>query len=131
MKIENQVCSLELSKKLKEAGYKQEGLWWYRILAHAYNGYRIILKEPEAKEDYKFVAPTVAEGLEKLPPVIEKDELTYTLRMMKIKQDKYCVQYHNPDCVLGQNIFSYNLVNAVHEMWLYLKKEGLLKKENK
>ena len=127
MKLENQVVSLELSKELKSAGYEQKGLWWYRILAHAYNGYRIILKEPEANEDCKFVAPTVAEGLEKLPPVIEKDGLTYTLRMMKIKQEKYCVQYHNPDCVLGQNIFSYNLVNAVHEMWLYLKKENLIK----
>jgi hypothetical protein len=29
MKIENQVCSLELSKKLKKLGVKQKSLWWW------------------------------------------------------------------------------------------------------
>jgi len=31
MKLENQVCSLELAKKLKELGVKQESLWWWMI----------------------------------------------------------------------------------------------------
>lgn len=29
MKLENQVCSLELSKRLKELGVKQDSLWWW------------------------------------------------------------------------------------------------------
>ena len=29
MKLEKQVCSLELAKKLKELGVKQESLWFY------------------------------------------------------------------------------------------------------
>ena len=29
MKLQNQVCSLELSKKLKELGVKQESLWYW------------------------------------------------------------------------------------------------------
>ena len=29
MKLENQVCSLELSKRLKELGVKQDSLWGY------------------------------------------------------------------------------------------------------
>ena len=29
MKIENQVVSLELAKELKDAGYPQEGVWWW------------------------------------------------------------------------------------------------------
>jgi len=29
MKLENQVCSLEHAKKLKELGVKQENIWWW------------------------------------------------------------------------------------------------------
>lgn len=29
MEIRGQVTSLDLSKKLKEAGYLQEGFWWW------------------------------------------------------------------------------------------------------
>ena len=29
MKLENQVCSLELAKKLKELGFSQESVWYY------------------------------------------------------------------------------------------------------
>lgn len=29
MKFEDQQVNLELSKELKEAGYVQEGLWWW------------------------------------------------------------------------------------------------------
>jgi len=31
MKLENQVVSLELAKKLKELGFKQESLFWWRV----------------------------------------------------------------------------------------------------
>jgi len=30
MELENQVCSLELAKKLKKLGIKQKSLWWWR-----------------------------------------------------------------------------------------------------
>ena len=29
MKLENQVCSLELAKKIKQLGVKQDSLWWW------------------------------------------------------------------------------------------------------
>lgn len=69
MKLEEQVASLELSKKLKELGYKQEGLfWWYDlgqtspILLYINYGQKPIKTLHE-----KFVAPTVAELGEWLP----------------------------------------------------------------
>jgi len=36
MKLENQVVSLELAKKLKELGVKQESLWYWK--SRSYNG---------------------------------------------------------------------------------------------
>lgn len=33
MKLESQVCSLDLAKKLKELGVKQESLWWWHLNA--------------------------------------------------------------------------------------------------
>ncbi len=43
MEIENQVCNLELAKKLKELGFKQDSLWWWDkekngLLPHGYFG---------------------------------------------------------------------------------------------
>ncbi len=39
MKLENQVCSLELAKKLKELGVKQKSLiWWIYIVSSSYEG---------------------------------------------------------------------------------------------
>ena len=35
MKLEQQVCSLELAKKLKELGVKQESLWWWKPFLNA------------------------------------------------------------------------------------------------
>ena len=46
MKIEDQVCSLELSKELKKFGVKQESLfWWYRNQIENDNWMDIFKKE--------------------------------------------------------------------------------------
>lgn len=83
MNIEDIKCtSLELSKQLKEAGYKQEGLWWwiesfnkglkflcikigdkyYKISGQSFDESFLIRNAWNI-----FVAPTVAELGEKLP----------------------------------------------------------------
>jgi len=56
MKLENQVPSLELCKKLKELGYSQKGLfYWYVEEGKTF----ISVEELDLEECY--VAPTVAE----------------------------------------------------------------------
>ena len=77
MKLENQVCSLELAKELKELGVKQESLWdweyhsqdgkkWFWEIQPLFSGY--------VKEELRTSAFTVAELGEYLK-VISSDEL--------------------------------------------------------
>lgn len=86
MKIEYKVTSLELSRKLKEVGYRQEGIWWW-IKIKDYNRYHLALYN-ERREEFitsdlsirldatdkrileKYVAPTVAELGEGLPNAV-------------------------------------------------------------
>lgn len=42
MKLEDQVCSLEIAKKLKELGVRQDGLFWYD--EHFPDPYKVELK---------------------------------------------------------------------------------------
>jgi len=45
MKLEEQVCSLELTKKLKELGVKQESLWSWAIGKE--DGLTVVIETPE------------------------------------------------------------------------------------
>ena len=79
MKLESQVCSLELAKRLKELNCKQESLWWW--YKNPRTQYKIGLSHSEyifellphslialAKTSYKrYSAFTVAELGEMLP----------------------------------------------------------------
>ena len=76
MKLETQVVNLDLSKQLKEAGYKQEGLWWWRLYPSkeyglaSRRGDLAWLQSHSRTENWKdidYVAPTVAELGEVLP----------------------------------------------------------------
>lgn len=61
-----QVCSLELSKRLKELGYPQEGLWWWHTGLNQ-KGWHVSQKErgmPWVVKNYEhYSAPTIAELL--------------------------------------------------------------------
>jgi len=73
MKLENQVCNLELSRKLEELGVGQESIWCWVILDLARNKWGITLREKLEKWEKKitkvehFSAFTVAELGEMLP----------------------------------------------------------------
>ncbi len=140
--IEKQVTCLELSQQLKETGCEQESLWVW-IWSAVDQSYILALDKDVnnnktggllyGARSY-FAAYTVAEGLNRLPcklvfNVIGGKRKRYWLTILKI--DNYwqiayrldCRGVYNEDyCVEGDHI----LANAVHKMWLYLNKEGLL-----
>ena len=119
MKLENQVVSLELSKQLKEASYKQEGLWWWvKHWSIKKNGFiHSIMIEKEARPKSKMyeghiVAPTVAELGEKLPKTF------YTV----LDGKKWVCQCEtNVDTIIDIQIWANTEANARAKMWLYLK----------
>jgi len=61
MKLENQVCSLELAKKLKELGVKQESLFYWFVYKNKYNELSTGLKKGGGHGKSRFSAFTVAE----------------------------------------------------------------------
>jgi hypothetical protein len=89
MELEKQVCSLELAKRLKELGVKQESLWhWVRRGHHFFDGVEIQPDEPRLYETQPpFVFPyesvgsafSVAELGEMLPMEIKSNGAIYTL----------------------------------------------------
>lgn len=93
MKLEDQVCSLELSKRLKELGVKQESLWYW-CPKHTVNAVlnkgecHLItvetVKRLEKYEAYKYdfiSAFTVAELGEMLPKTIKDPQANWNLEI--------------------------------------------------
>lgn len=116
MKLENQVVSLNLSKQLKEAGYPQEGLWWWVteddiVLPKWRIDNKSIRKGLKSRSEYpdfeKIVALTVAELLFRLGDkfgILERFD----------KGDWGC--YIPRDC--GTNGIDKTPANALARLWL-------------
>lgn len=103
MKLEQQVCSLELSKRLKELGVKQESLfYWYGEWYDPNPPFREKAKRwyielagyvsPEKDIEDTFSAFTVAELGEMLPMIVNNNDDTNWLYTTK-HDDGYSVQY--------------------------------------
>jgi len=138
MKLENQVCSLEYAKKLKELVVKQESLWAYFYVAKTYENikdkkideskYEIILIENEHDGflGYKLIASayTVAELGEMLPEYIRTNAGYLQLVTVKISK-KWEVRYN-----LGQEMYKlfYNETeaDARAKMLIYLLENKLI-----
>ena len=144
MKLQDQQVSLELSLQLKEAGYKQEGLWWWVEEEHErFNVCQFLTckekvtdskfcKKHSNKDDYmlldrgmaenicgeNFVAPTVAELGEALPVGVQS--------WRRFNNEHKPKEYYK--CHYQQGDFRYDCdanteADARAKMWLYLKKE--------
>ena len=115
MKIEDQVCSLELAKQLKELGVKQDSLFYINA-----NGNLFYKDNPTKIEGYSaFTATELCEGL---PARIKTDYDSWTyLYIGKLENTKewFVAYYH--DEIKGNT-----LANACAKMRIHLLKNNLI-----
>ena len=139
MNIEEQVVCKDLSIELEKAGYKQEGIWCWRSVHLTLGHYAIkIVQTRPHPFNIIAVAPTVAEGFSVMPEEIVYAGFIYTFKVAKVGKmyrayydcmfmavDKDLERAEDPPYRLGVQEDK-NCSNAIHKVWLYLKKEGLL-----
>lgn len=122
MKLENQVCSLENAKKLKELGVKQDSLWGRNKniggkeyhLARMYNA--------------EISAFTIAELMERLPAYIDYEKMKCILTCWK-KPDEFGVIYNSGLNNAMNPRIDKTLANALAKMLIYLIENKLIKEE--
>lgn len=154
MNIEGQVCSLELSKRLKELNVKQESLYAYvlsefgTINNESYEN-RIILTHSEiSNSPNKWSAFTSSELGEMLPNYVLSSDpepfngfRIYIEKFISVegnnKINNWIINYHC-DTVevhgkqeffvkkLTNNIYDPNLANAMAKMLIYLLENGMI-----
>jgi len=130
MKLENQVCSLELARKLEKLGVKQNSYWYWSFYALKGETNLPTWKLVTAVTDKrgKHSAFTVAELGEKLPMELPEDNEyffeTYRLSL------KWVVQYNSQNKkkkVFGQ--VAKTEANARAKCLIYLKEKKLLERK--
>lgn len=124
--------SLETAKQLKEVGFPQETEFYWRVPDDEEKS-TVESREKMKKFYYIFptyASPTADEILEELPQTIKYNGKTYHLFISMGLDRQYFVVYAN------ELDYEYNapfpikmrhsLAEAVAEIYLYLKKEGLI-----
>lgn len=145
MKLENQVTNLELSKKLKGLGVKQESLFYWMFSAFSKPERQIIYYEDKVQLEKDFVsnrydltsAFTVAELGEMLPEEIEdpKTKYIFGLHLNKVESKNWEVWYeyrwNDEERLIGEQVFySDTEANARAKMLIYLIENKLVKETN-
>ncbi len=120
MDIEKQVVSLDLCKKLKEAGYPQDSyyIWAYDLIGVMH---RLILRKDVKNHPQDYPAPTVAEMGEKLPNYQRSGQA-----VMDNPLEKYTSKCHSFDPYVAEQFYALTEADARAKMWLYLKDKELL-----
>jgi hypothetical protein len=142
MKLENQVVSLELSKKLKELGIKHESIWHWQLINTPHPRLTYNLNPSEWSGDYRISAFTSSELIEMTPQYIDTKQnepfnnFMFNLELINIfieeKLTRVCsVNYNCNSCSSGgidawlrrklyDPIFDENLSNALAKNIIYL-----------
>jgi len=117
MKLEKQVCSLELAKRLKELKIKQESLFqWCDISGKAWLYYGKIINSPEMRCS----AFTVAELGELLPDFIKTREENYFITMDCDKHICYENMEKTSEIHFMDNFDKFTEADARAKMLIYL-----------
>ena len=141
--IEKQVTSLDLSQQLKEAGYLQEGYFWW-VKNHIGNfhmcrksrDYFIEIKNDAVAfhSDKYYVAPTVAELGERLPGYLlnKTGLMSHCLEIEKHddldKIESWYICYQPvEDNKKAIEAYASTEADARAKIYLHLKKKGVLK----
>lgn len=136
---QHHVTSLELARKLKEAGYPQEGEFWWKHYEQSEVGELPILARDDEindgfMEDY-YAAPLCTELLEQLPEYIDLPDGSrkYPLIYKDHYGDErgqvyraYLSDISNPNFLGEMRFENQSLPNALAEMWLWLKENSYL-----
>jgi hypothetical protein len=115
MKLENQVCNLELSKELKKLGIKQESLFYWDM--------KCLCPKNDITGKIIYSAFTASELLELLPGY-----LGCWLDVMKVKNFndkswKYYIRYFDSNIIMYP---TENVCEALAKMLIYLIKNKIL-----
>jgi len=123
MKLEDQVCSLELAKKLKELGFKQESLFTWRDNGFNKNWHiRLSLELQDrlfSKEIFENISETA--NMKQYAAAYTVAELGEILRPYLGKSI-----FHGLDEELKQATFMLNEANSRAKMLIYLAENELL-----
>ncbi len=115
MKLEEQVCSLELAKKLKELGVKQESLWYWD---EGHNG-ELELTQQISRFNH-CSAFTVAELGEMLPWRVVANDRDFRLREYKAASSFWQVCYFDLDRNMMHDEFDDYHANARAKILIWL-----------
>ena len=112
MKLENQVCSLEHAKRLKELGVKQESLWWWTRLDDS--------KDFILMSVVNSCAPRIHEGISAFT-VAELGEMLPMSKVDSCKPNKVWVVDYN---ILTKTCKADTEANARAKMLIWLLERG-------
>jgi len=125
MKLENQIVSLELAKRLKELGCKQDSIFkWHSKLDEKGNRvYTEIVYLPIKQMEQDYSAFTVAELGEMLPNSIDK----FVMVIMKMNKGTWVCGYYKDLKEMFYEVGDKILVNAMAKMLIWLIEQGKVK----